>query len=203
MSDYENIKEILRQKFPEESLKTLSRGGRSFTYIEGWQVIQSANNIFGEDGWSSEVLDSYHFEHLDDIICQARVKVTAMGVSKVDLGVSIAQGRRDGTGVASETLDMAMKGAVTDALKRAFRQYGDAFGNFLYEKDTPEVLDTPVRQLARQVGTPIKDIPRCPEHGDSMPSKFDDSYYCPEYRSGCKWKWYPPKEAESYAETVS
>ena len=205
MSDYKNVKEMLQQRFPEEGLKSLTRGGRSFTYIEGWQVINTANSIFGEDGWSSELVNVYNLDHDGDVVCQAIIKVTAMGVTKSDLGISVAQGRRDGSGVAAETLDMAMKGAVTDALKRAFRQFGDAFGNFLYEKDAPVYEshgDSPVRQLARQVGTPVKDIPVCPDHGDSMPSKFDNSYYCREYRKGCKWKWYPPQETEYEEEVV-
>jgi recombination DNA repair RAD52 pathway protein len=39
------------------------------------------------------------------------------------------------SGDTPEALDMAIAGAVTDCLKRCFRQLGEQFGNSLYDKE--------------------------------------------------------------------
>jgi hypothetical protein len=50
-------------------------------------------------------------------------------VNREDVGHGIA------AGTSSEAIEMARKGAVTDALKRALRSFGNQFGNSLYDKD--------------------------------------------------------------------
>jgi hypothetical protein len=46
--------------------------------------------------------------------------------------------------------DMAFKGAVTDAMKRALRHYGAAFGNDLYRDDVPAPAPAQSQQTTRQ-----------------------------------------------------
>jgi hypothetical protein len=40
---------------PEHLASRAGAGGGKLTYIEGWRVINLANEVFGFDGWSSEV----------------------------------------------------------------------------------------------------------------------------------------------------
>jgi hypothetical protein len=40
---------------PEHLATRAGAGGGKLTYIEGWRVINLANEVFGFDGWSSEV----------------------------------------------------------------------------------------------------------------------------------------------------
>lgn len=104
---------------------TLSFGGRRLSYLEGWYVISAANGIFGFDGWSHEIVS---IEHMGNGLYMARVRVDALGVTRLDVGTANAAAD---TAEAHET---AIKGAATDGLKRALRTFGAQFGNELYDK---------------------------------------------------------------------
>ena len=116
------------------------RDGRLLQYIEGWVVINQANRIFGHDGWGAEVVGDVAYRPLSLVdpvtdtpaavgTYTATVRVTARGCPpKADVGCGF---------VAEETPEAheaAYKGAVTDALKRALRHFGDQFGNGLYDR---------------------------------------------------------------------
>lgn len=114
--------------------------GRVVQYLEGWTAIQQANRIFGFDGWGAELVDgvSYHpLRLLDDETREqlatgmytASVRVSVRGcLPRTDVGCAFV--RRD----TPEEHETACKGAVTDALKRALRQFGDQFGLRLYDR---------------------------------------------------------------------
>lgn len=116
------------------------RDGRLIQYIEGRVAINQANRIFGHDGWGAEVVGDVVYRPLSllDSVTEvpsavgmynASVRVTAHGCPpKADVGCAF---------VAEETPEAheaAYKGAVTDALKRALRHFGDQFGNGLYDR---------------------------------------------------------------------
>jgi DNA recombination protein Rad52 len=128
------------------------RDGRLIQYIEGWAVINQANRIFGHDGWGAEVVGDVAYRPLSLVdsvtdtpaaigMYTATVRVTARGCPpKADVGCGF---------VAEETPEAheaAYKGAVTDALKRALRHFGDQFGNGLY--DRRNVADTATPRVA-------------------------------------------------------
>ena len=99
-------------------------------YLASWDVIATANEIFGFDGWSSETtrleLVGPEFGWL------ATVRITVGGVVREDSGFApYAIGEQ---GLLRETVDTAVKAAVSDALKRALRSFGEQFGNSLYNK---------------------------------------------------------------------
>jgi len=116
------------------------RDGRLIQYVEGWAVINQANRIFGYDGWGAEVVGEVVYRPLSLVdpltdgtaavgMCTATVRVTARGCPpKADVGCAFVA---DETPEAHEA---AYKGAVTDALKRALRHFGDQFGNGLYDR---------------------------------------------------------------------
>ena len=114
------------------------RGGRSFDYLEGHAVIDQANRIFGFGGWGCELVGDVTLRRIETVDPQtgevkvasgysAPVRVTVAGaLPRTDLGVHP---------VTEETFDghdTAMKGAVTDGMKRAFRSFGVQFGNGFY-----------------------------------------------------------------------
>jgi DNA recombination protein Rad52 len=116
------------------------RDGRLLQYIEGWMVINQANRIFGHDGWGTEVVGEVRYRPMSPAdptnsgsptigMYTASVRVTVRGCpARSDVGCAF---------VAEETTEAhetACKGAVTDALKRALRQFGDQFGNSLYDR---------------------------------------------------------------------
>ena len=120
------------------------RGGRSFDYLEGHVVIEQANRIFGFGGWGYELVGDVTLRQIETVDAQTgEVKATSGYSAPVRVTVAGALPRTD-IGVhpvAEETFDghdTAMKGAVTDGLKRAFRSFGVQFGNGFYG-DQPQV----------------------------------------------------------------
>ena len=135
-------------------------GGKMLDYIEGYSAIDQANRIFGYDGWSYYV-DSYgQVTTADGYFYEARVTIHALGCVRQDLGFCEIQRDRDGLWTV-DAFDMAMKGAVTDAVKRALRTFGAQFGNSLYAK-TPST------------------IPAQPPHSTTSSTAGDDSEWCPK-----------------------
>ena len=114
------------------------RGGRVFDYLEGHVVIAQANRIFGHGGWGYELAGDVTLRRIETVDAQtgeitvsqgysAPVRVTVAGaLPRTDIGVHpVAEDNLDGH-------DTAMKGAVTDGMKRAFRSFGCQFGNGFY-----------------------------------------------------------------------
>lgn len=120
-------------------------GGRSLSYLEGHDVIRTANEVFGPGEWGY---------HVDDLTClgeepvsknaregfrvayRATVAVHATGLTGFsDVGYGDAM---EYTGSKLTPHELASKEAVTDALKRALKNFGDQFGLCLYDKDAPE-----------------------------------------------------------------
>jgi len=98
-------------------------GGRKLDYISGEHAIAEANRIFGFDGWSCETV---HMECVSDKppTYIARVRVRAGGVTREGWG-----------GDNGNDHENAVKGAETDAIKRALRTFGNQFGLPLYDKE--------------------------------------------------------------------
>ena len=136
------------------------RGGKSFDYLEGHAVIDQANRIFGFGGWGYELAGDVTLRRIETVDTQtgevtvahaysAPVRVTVAGaLPRTDLGVHpVAEDNLDGH-------DTAMKGAVTDGMKRAFRSFGVQFGNGFYG-DQPQAGST-----ARPQRVPAQSQPR-------------------------------------------
>ena len=124
------------------------RAGKFYDYLEGHVVIEQANRIFGYGGWGYELVGDVTLRQVETVDTQtgevkvasaysAPVRVTVAGaLPRTDVGVHpVAEGTLDGH-------DTAMKGAVTDGLKRAFRSFGVQFGNGFYG-DQPRVGNAP------------------------------------------------------------
>lgn len=103
--------------------KRKGAGGRTLDYISGEHAISEANRIFGFDGWSSETLEMKCVNEKQPTYI-ARVRVRAGGVTREGWG-----------GDNSHDHENAVKGAETDAIKRALRTFGNQFGLPLYDKE--------------------------------------------------------------------
>ena len=124
-----NVNDVLRQPLdPALVSERKGRGGRRFSYIEGHTAIDQANQVFGYGGWGYELVGEVTLrEFKSGAAYSATVRVTVPGASsRTDVGF---QPVSDDSAEGHET---AYKGAVTDALKRALRSFGDRFGNGLY-----------------------------------------------------------------------
>ena len=136
---------------PELVSQRKGRGGKSFDYLEGHIVIAQANRIFGYGGWGYELVGDVTLRQVETVNPQtgevkveqgysAPVRVSVAGaLPRTDLGVHpVTEDNFDGH-------DTAMKAAVTDGLKRAFRSFGVQFGNGFYG-DQPQVGNQPQPQ---------------------------------------------------------
>ena len=133
--------EILNEELNSNRIKTREKGNINLSYIEGFDVIDTANKVFGFGNWSYSIskLDQVSQEvnqNQNNVVCyKAVVKIQihnndhSQTVSRQDVGF--------GTGVAKTLADAhegSAKEAVTDAIKRCFRSFGNQFGNSLYDK---------------------------------------------------------------------
>ena len=125
--------------------------GRALDYLETYDVIDAANRIFGYDGWGYRVLSlveitngTYWTTATKDMPSKekpwALFEATVEAWLVDDWGAEGCRRRDVGHGIARpadsvDTLEMQRKGAVSDALKRALRAFGNQFGNSLYDKD--------------------------------------------------------------------
>ena len=138
------------------------RGGKTFDYLEGHAVIDQANRIFGYGGWGYELVGDVTLRRIETVNPQtgevkvehgysAPVRVTVAGaLPRTDLGVHpVTEDTFDGH-------DTAMKGAVTDGLKRAFRSFGVQFGNGFYGDQAPANGSAQPQRVPAQASRPAR-----------------------------------------------
>jgi DNA recombination protein Rad52 len=148
-----------------------TRDGRLVQYIEGWAAINQANRVFGFDGWGAAVVGEVAYRPLSLLdpdtgealavgMYTATVRVSVRGCPpKADVGCSFVS--QD----TPEAHEAACKGAVTDALKRGLRHFGDQFGLRLYDRRSG--LDvTPA--LSESEGRPQPSAPASPAKVEEM-----------------------------------
>ncbi|RJQ07864.1 MAG: hypothetical protein C4558_09065 [Dehalococcoidia bacterium] len=109
--------------------------GEIVRYLEGWRAIEQANAVFGVDRWGAEVIGEVVYRAVPTTgrgrsapcgVYTATVRVTVDGCQPhSDVGVGAVEEQN------AEAHATAYKSAVTDALKRALRHFGDQFGNRL------------------------------------------------------------------------
>ena len=166
----------LRQPLDMSRVKRRQAPGMgSVPYLEGYDVIERANAIFGF-AWSFDLIGepviarwqkkvlawnqqekrkvpvidasgNFQTEEVGLVYITGKVSVTLgdQVYSHADLGRCIF------TGDTPEALDMALAGSATDCLKRCFRQLGSQFGNDLYDKEIAQIAGL---ETTREGGSP-------------------------------------------------
>lgn len=141
--------QLLESKLPKDAVASRQAGYGSVNYLEGWYVIEALNRVFGFDGWSGEVVELT--ETLPTVERESKDKqgnpkklwhcayrCTYRLTVKFETGEEvIREDAGSGNGVANfphESEESAQKEAVTDAMKRAARTFGNRFGLGLYDK---------------------------------------------------------------------
>ncbi|GAA5874192.1 hypothetical protein JCM3774_006760 [Rhodotorula dairenensis] len=113
-------------------------GGSKLNYLEGWRAINLANDVFGFNGWFTDIkyLEA-DFVDYDPASERWHVGVTAIVRVRLQDGAShedVGYGKMENCRSKGEALDKSKKEAVTDGLKRALRHFGKLLGNCLYDK---------------------------------------------------------------------
>ncbi|KAJ7734581.1 RAD52 DNA repair protein [Mycena maculata] len=168
-STYDRVSRVqakLNQKLGPEfiSQRPGPGGGPKLTYAEGWKVINVANEVFGFDGWSSNIV-SLTTDYMDYNEETRRYNVGVSAVMRVTLkeGVfheDVGYGMIENAKAKGGALDKCKKEAVTDGLKRTLRTFGNVLGNCLYDKQyTAEIVKIKVPPVKLEKG----DLYRLPE----------------------------------------
>src|SRR5262245_8109693 len=133
----------LKAKLDAKYVRTRHANGSALHYVEGWHTIAEANRIFGFDAWDRRTISSacVHSErsgrdHFAAYIAKVRVSVRAGKITIVREGSGMGEGVAPTPGKAHE---LALKGAETDATKRALATFGNAFGLALYDREQASV----------------------------------------------------------------
>ena len=153
--DWDKVSQELARKLDPENVRPAKSFGPKGDYIEGWHAMAEANRIFGFGGWSYYITECKCVSERPRKIGKdakegfgvsyiATVNVDVSGVARQDVGAG--HGYDVDCGLAHES---AIKEAVTDALKRALRSFGNQFGLALYDKSRENVgVDAPVASAA-------------------------------------------------------
>jgi hypothetical protein len=140
---HEKLTKALGIPVPERLIKLI----RGFSYMDGQSAIRELNRIFGWDCWQTEVKSvtavKIGEKSLYYAVVGIRVDVPNIGSTyREDVGSNAVNGD------SVQAHDTAIKGAVTDAIKRAARQFGEALGLSLYPEPDADATPstTPVRK---------------------------------------------------------
>jgi len=132
--------QVLGYELESSRIKSRQKGNITLSYLEGFDIIETANRVFGFGNWDYstklEVVSQEVNQNQNNVICyKALVSIVvhdvshSKQVSREDVGF--------GTGIAKTLADAhegGAKEAVTDAIKRTLRSFGNQFGNSLYDK---------------------------------------------------------------------
>ena len=73
----------LNQELDQSRVKSRTERGATLSYLEAWDVIDTANDIFGFDGWSSRITD---ISVVGNLGVRATMEVNVLGVKREDVG---------------------------------------------------------------------------------------------------------------------
>ena len=137
--------ELNRFLGPEYVSYRPGEGSRKFAYLEGHEMINLMNTLFGWDGWNSKVV-SFETDYANEsnggkwsVGIAATVRLTVLakaGRNSNDVWhEDVGYGTMENGPSRGKAMEKCRKEAVTDAVKRAGRHFGNATGGCLYNKE--------------------------------------------------------------------
>lgn len=150
-----NILQSLSEPFDKAVERQLKKGGASLTYIPVSEVITRLNRVLGVDMWSYEII-SCSRDALDPDFVVAHVRLSATFIPTNDAppitvvkdGIGGQKIKRTKNGDIVDLGD-EMKGAVSDALKKAAQHLGVGIylarsEDAMYLEQAEEQSDSPI-----------------------------------------------------------
>jgi hypothetical protein len=167
----------LRAKLDAKHVKTRKANGTDLHYVEGWHVIAEANRIFGYDAWDRRTLarrcvwsGQSGGSHGAAYTAKVRISVRAGDITIVREGSGTGEGKAPTPGQAHE---LALKGAETDATKRALATFGNPFGLALYDREQIGVRKARCDKASLLIGPWfLRSASGADEAGFDKPSEF-------------------------------
>ena len=226
--------QVLAYELDSSRIKSRTKGNVNLSYLEGFDIIETANKIFGYGNWDYSIskleqVSQEQNQNQNNVICyKAIIQITvhdlqhSKQVSREDVGF--------GSGIAKTLADAHENGAkeaVTDAIKRTLRSFGNQFGNSLYDKSRQhqnnqqqqqepaqlqQQYQQPVTQQQRQNHIPqdysslynigltiMEQGSNLVVIGDDIFSKKDSIKACGFRWDGATKMWYKPLEQQQAA----
>ncbi|KAG9390646.1 DNA repair protein Rad52 [Carpediemonas membranifera] len=129
--------ELLKRTIGTDILSTRpGPGGRRMAYLEGAKVIELANESFGYSSWSHSIVN-ITMDYLDDHGGRFSCGFSAIVRVELENGSyheGLGFGCSDNLPTKGSAIEKAKKSAVTDALKRSLRVFGNGLGNAISTK---------------------------------------------------------------------
>lgn len=139
IKDINQIESELNEKIPRDVISLRDGGGHNkLSYLEGWYVIDRLNKIFGPLGWAKEIIETRLLEGPKPAYL-VKIRLTVQHNGSITVKEGFGYGS-DKSGLNPH--ELAIKEAVTDALKVAAKDLGMSMGLALYDKTQENVEDT-------------------------------------------------------------
>lgn len=170
-----SIQAKLDRKLEFTDISYRPSNGGAVAYLEGWRAISHANDTFGFNGWSSEIV-ALNTDFLDVDETTGKVSVGMSCIVRVwlrdgsfheDVGYGVCEGMKG----KAAAFEKARKESVTDAMKRALRVFGDRLGNCAYDKEF-------LKNVKKSNPIPSK-LKMNPQPGDAKENNFIPQNYNP------------------------
>jgi len=174
--------QVLGYELDSSRIKSRQKGSITLSYLEGFDIIETANRVFGFGNWDySTKLESVSQEinqNQNHVICYKAIVTVIIHdtshtkqVSREDVGF--------GTGIAKTLADAhegGAKEAVTDAIKRCFRSFGNQFGNSLYDKSRQQQNQQQTYQQPAQIQQQYQQAPNQSSQSNNTPQDYSSLY---------------------------
>ena len=130
----QEIQTQLEKDLPKQRLNTIENkeNRNQVSYVQWWKVVEMANNIFGQDGWTNKILtlriESVDFEKgFFYITASSHIRIELKdGTYHEDIGCVTVSDKKKYVAI-----QQAKKRCVADGVKRTLRLFGNNLGNSL------------------------------------------------------------------------
>jgi DNA repair and recombination protein RAD52 len=128
-----------KQLGPEYISSRAGPSGQKVHYLAAEKCIQLANEVFGFNGWSSQIMD-IQVDFVDENPQTFKVSLGLSVIVRVTLRdgtfhEDVGYGHMENCKGKAAAFEKAKKEGTTDALKRALRNFGNVLGNCIYDKE--------------------------------------------------------------------
>lgn len=139
-----DIKEQLAEPFPKSVEKVLQKGNAKLTYVPVSEVITRLNDVFGIGGWGYTI-NRCKRDEIDSDFVVAHVTLRIFNSMQQEVYIDGIGGQKINRTRNGDIIELGddMKGAVSDALKKAAQALG--IGLYLARSEEP-VRDTDTRE---------------------------------------------------------
>lgn len=132
---YKTRDRLLAEPVPKEYVSFRpGPGGSQLAYITCDQLVNQMNTLFGEDGWAFEISDQKCVEKGKQFEAEATCILKRYKEGRQGRSGTWYQKAQDMGVCSNRDREVAKKGAISDAVKRACRWCGAACGGSLYNK---------------------------------------------------------------------